>query len=291
MKLNVLSRILGSFPSLGYALIYLLLIPVFAGIYYSLPTNYFYHSTIQYEYQTEQTFERSKNELFKIIKDDFKKVPCIECEESDAFIYKWSVEGWTIEAGKLDNFKLEDNQCSFDLFVFAGPTTSEQKKISAKQKRLYSDVEAFPLHVTFSLDEEVSNNSTQGVKFDVDFQTKKKELNDIFLQFKIEKAIFPKSNGDMDIELSKQTLKDMKNYISGKQGYGSAVDGNFARMIYLSAVTITTLGFGDIVPLTSEARILISIESVLGVVVIGLFLNSLSYERSKIEELRLKNKC
>jgi hypothetical protein len=48
------------------------------------------------------------------------------------------------------------------------------------------------------------------------------------------------------------------------------------RMLYLSAVTITTLGFGDITPITGTARALIGSEAVLGIVVIGVFLATLA---------------
>lgn len=47
-------------------------------------------------------------------------------------------------------------------------------------------------------------------------------------------------------------------------------------MFYMSATTITTAGFGDIVPLTNKARMLVTSESILGVVLVGLFLNALA---------------
>ncbi len=43
------------------------------------------------------------------------------------------------------------------------------------------------------------------------------------------------------------------------------------RFLYFSVVTITTLGFGDIVPVTSRARTIVALESFLGVVLMGLF--------------------
>jgi voltage-gated potassium channel Kch len=45
------------------------------------------------------------------------------------------------------------------------------------------------------------------------------------------------------------------------------------KSIYFSVVTITTLGFGDIYPVNDIARILTAIESVIGIVIIGFFLN------------------
>ena len=48
-------------------------------------------------------------------------------------------------------------------------------------------------------------------------------------------------------------------------------------MFYLSAIAITTLGYGEIVPITTMSRIMVSLESILGIILIGLFLNALAY--------------
>jgi voltage-gated potassium channel Kch len=53
---------------------------------------------------------------------------------------------------------------------------------------------------------------------------------------------------------------------------------SYSRMLYFSAVTITTLGYGDIVPVTSTARGIVTIEIILGPLLFGLFLNSLVKE-------------
>jgi hypothetical protein len=49
------------------------------------------------------------------------------------------------------------------------------------------------------------------------------------------------------------------------------------QSIYFSAVTITTLGYGDITPQTDIARSLAAIESVFGIILIGLFLNAVAH--------------
>jgi hypothetical protein len=74
-------------------------------------------------------------------------------------------------------------------------------------------------------------------------------------------------------------LSAMSHFINGDSGFTSDVSDNFQRMLYFSAVTITTLGFGDIVPITTAARRLVTCEAVFGVVMIGLFLNSLTRKR------------
>lgn len=57
--------------------------------------------------------------------------------------------------------------------------------------------------------------------------------------------------------------------------------GFYLRMTYFSATTITTLGFGDITPVTSAARASVGVEAIFGVVLIGLFLNSVANKWGK----------
>jgi hypothetical protein len=59
-------------------------------------------------------------------------------------------------------------------------------------------------------------------------------------------------------------------------GFPSKSVGSFWRMFYFSAITITTVGFGDIVPITDGARFWVATEAILGIILIGLFLNSLA---------------
>jgi hypothetical protein len=52
-------------------------------------------------------------------------------------------------------------------------------------------------------------------------------------------------------------------------------------MMYFSAVVITTLGLGDIIPMTTLARTLVAVETVTGIVLAGFFLNALAYRATK----------
>jgi hypothetical protein len=62
-------------------------------------------------------------------------------------------------------------------------------------------------------------------------------------------------------------------------GQPSRKNGLIIRSLYLSVVTTTTLGYGDIVPLTSLARLLVAIQTILGVVITAVFLNALLNRR------------
>ena len=63
----------------------------------------------------------------------------------------------------------------------------------------------------------------------------------------------------------------------GWKGNPSALTGFFGRMLYFSATTITTVGFGDILPLSATARALAGLEAIAGWLVAGLFLNAIAW--------------
>lgn len=55
--------------------------------------------------------------------------------------------------------------------------------------------------------------------------------------------------------------------------------------LYFSFTSITTTGFGDIVPVTPEARMYVGLEILFGVIAMGMFLNALGSRRSNSEIL------
>jgi hypothetical protein len=88
-------------------------------------------------------------------------------------------------------------------------------------------------------------------------------------------------NGTGSIVLSDAASRELKALDNMQQGR-AAPDWleTFWRMMYFSATTITTSGFGDIVPVTGGARLLVGLEAVLGVIIIGFFLNAVAREMS-----------
>ena len=52
---------------------------------------------------------------------------------------------------------------------------------------------------------------------------------------------------------------------------------SFFDSLYFSVVTITTLGYGDISPARNLGKFLIGIEAISGILILGLYLNSLSH--------------
>jgi hypothetical protein len=78
------------------------------------------------------------------------------------------------------------------------------------------------------------------------------------------------------IQLSSHDYRTLKAVVAAQEGYVGALPDQYLRMLYFSAVTETTLGFGDITPINTLTRSVVTGQAVLGVVVIGLFLNALS---------------
>lgn len=63
----------------------------------------------------------------------------------------------------------------------------------------------------------------------------------------------------------------------------------FISSLYFSVITITTLGYGDITPIGHISQILTASESILGITLIGLFLNSLSHQHGlEVQEFEKK---
>lgn len=65
---------------------------------------------------------------------------------------------------------------------------------------------------------------------------------------------------------------------------------NILNSLYFSTITITTLGFGDIYPIEAASKILVTSESILGVLFIGLFLNAIAFRKSEMDAAEEKKK-
>lgn len=78
------------------------------------------------------------------------------------------------------------------------------------------------------------------------------------------------------VELSDAQRHDLFAILNVERGFPAYAGGLFWRMLYFSAITITTVGYGDIVPLTSWGRGLAALEATLGIVLLGLLVSRLT---------------
>lgn len=273
-KLINLSRQLGKIPSLGYAIIYLLLIPIFATVYYFLP-NQFYHSTVQYEYSVSSEAKYIRQALYNEITDNLKQV------SNDKNIV---ISGWELKPNLLyiHSLKATDDVVSFRISFIL-----EKNSLNNREELLFDPLVKFPSYTRFD-----STDSSETNLFDWKFLTIE-ELEptsyDAPSKEQMVAALFPNNGSQFAanvhfIKIKPKLSVQIQAFASGTQGFPSGISGNYVRMFYLSASTITTLGYGDITPITTLSRLLVSIESICGIVLIGLFLNALSFERANKNE-------
>jgi hypothetical protein len=89
------------------------------------------------------------------------------------------------------------------------------------------------------------------------------------------------ANDEGYVVLPDALVADLRAWAEAKRGFPSRTSGSYSRMLYLSAVTITTVGLGDILPISNRARLAVAAEAVMGVVLIGLFLNALAAKMAR----------
>ncbi len=82
------------------------------------------------------------------------------------------------------------------------------------------------------------------------------------------------------LELTEDDFQRIKAFQGGVNGFPNRVPGGYGRMLYLSTVTVTTVGYGDVVPLTWQTRLLTGVEATLGIILLGLFVSSMVANRN-----------
>jgi len=73
----------------------------------------------------------------------------------------------------------------------------------------------------------------------------------------------------------------LERLFRGAAGDATAVSGVYGRMFYFSAMVQTTVGFGDIVPMTMLMRLLVALQAMLGIAFVGLFLNAVAFRAAR----------
>lgn len=85
---------------------------------------------------------------------------------------------------------------------------------------------------------------------------------------------FPPGYDDFELLIPAALQHRLTEFRYASSGYPTVGKGGFPRMLYFSIVTITTLGYGDIVPMSNRARGAVAAESLSGIAVMGLFINA-----------------
>ena len=78
------------------------------------------------------------------------------------------------------------------------------------------------------------------------------------------------------LSISLDLYIEILNFGKAYLGFPSEIRNHYPRMLYFSASLATSNGLGDIVPITNGARLLVTVESIVMLILIALFLSSLA---------------
>jgi hypothetical protein len=271
INLNASLTSLSNVHPIKFIMIYLLAIPVFGALYTFATPQGFYAPYARYEPYAV----KDRNEITAIIVSALRR-SFEERSDQNFIIDKWKIDPKSV---RVADVKSTD-----------GSHLSFMVKLSADGIGEFAGAKSvgWPLVVTVSERPDIftlfSDRDTFYRSPEIDFTKhaspiKKLESEKLFLLVfgQSEKYVGAKSPS---LAFNIQEEEKFEKYLRGIKGDASAISGHFWRMIYLSSVVITTLGLGDIIPITASARVLVAFESVMGVVFVGLFLNALATKAS-----------
>lgn len=300
---------------LKYAIIYLWLIVLFGLIYSVLPPGDFYYANsnrdlmatadpVSGDITVREDTMRIGRELEHEIVEAFLKEnkagqKSIRTFQKEHVGDEALVDEWTIDADAIKVLFLKGTNkgrggvdISFSLDVRLTHKTSE----AAQTRRVY----ILPT-VTFDASEVAVELAAEGssepkISKSVGVELPESPYWDKQSDFKIVEALFPTHSAQSELATGPRTSSSLPKPImpvstrlnasililgKGILGEPTSLPGNFQRMLYFSAATITPVGTIDISPLTTRSRVLVLTERVMGIILIGLFLNALVAEPRK----------
>jgi hypothetical protein len=249
-----------------WATLYLLWIPLYALLYEcGLPEKSFFHATLQHEPEVQ---ERARSVLKQLWESYSTSGPSDtgECQSLSPAVH--SVD--------LDSLRIDGDDVSFFAAFYLAAARKESYQVTARVH--------FSLERNFDLPYRLPPGKGRGtvpkeVRLDgIEANPWGKPIDPAL----ITRCLFPSAYADklprnVALLLIPVPLDEQIHDLAGDlRGIPRRESGAIWRMLYLSASTITTAGFGDIVPVTTSARLLVTSEAIFGVVFIGMFLNALA---------------
>ena len=255
-----------------YALTYVLAIPLWAGLY-MLISGDFYHSTVLRESKLEELRLSIQQDLLKVVERVY------ECPQRSGF------------ACRIKNLSVIGLRCEQGTFIFETPFARTGMMRGSRGNLMFRPV--WTLHLprleqggprVFARVDKIPNFMLD------EFKNEKNRDNDIYVaepmwgplrgtEFDPEFERYrPPKKGSIDgiLDLEDGLYEKLELYSAAREGSPATVGGiyGYLSFFYFSIVTITTLGYGDIVPMTGWARGLVSAEALFGILMAGLFLNA-----------------
>jgi hypothetical protein len=253
-----------------YAAIYALIVVLFAAAFTPMSAQ-FYHSTVAFEPTTRAFKKRVQEKLERDIKRN------ISPDSQQVAVGQWKiVTVW------VSDIELRDEWLVARTYVYGMSLSPSPGRFEASFNLRISTLGSIntPIYKP-GRDEEGHIIVTTGHPI---YYVRKADLTnlevhtDIIRELPIEVSqilpcrSYPVGVSPLCIEAAQDLDKDIEDLIHLLRGQPEPGEGAFWRMLYFSVCTITTLGFGDIVPVTPLARGLVTFEAFLGPLLLGVFL-------------------
>ncbi len=238
--------------------LYICSIVLFAAIYRILPQESFYHSTVQYE---NSSFNKDVIEITTVLTKQLSDV---------------------LLKNLPNNIKIVDFRVN-DISLTKYPNEIILKYFFSFE---YKNEAGLINGMGFN-DSLVLNLKTYLITDNKLFLLKSHENNNVFITnnvlqiFNYNSVFDSKPNGF--IEIDKKIYTKIIGLGDAYKGFPKNLSGEFFRMLYLSAGIATTMTFGDILPITSIARILIIVQNLITLVFLGLLIEAITCFIKKAE--------
>jgi Ion channel len=252
-------------------LAYLVAIFGFAALYALVFPRDFYHSYVKYEREMRDLRARTQQDLMQAIQDQLGKQPDLGNGITFQLDYGLAIGGeqdgaltGSVEIGAT--LKRGDEQQLF--------TTRLPVLLSWSGLR-HSEKPGAPRVIVENPDQLKQRVQTVYIARD----TQKQAQDESILNHEsADQTLVADALGSAleRVQLSEKQRGDLFSILNVERGFPADAEGTFLRMLYFSAITITTVGYGDIVPLTHWGRLLAACEATLGIVLLGLLVSRLT---------------
>lgn len=259
--LNRISVWLSKISFIAWVFVYLLTIISFAFLY-SFSSAKFYHNTIKYE----ESYQVLENNLSVAIQNEIK-----QSFTEKANHHTTKINGWLVRHDEImvSNIHEDNGKLLFSIWLQAINCSTA------------SHTETDSIFVQYTLRRDAILNGEKFMIGDkIYFPINFSPVPDSFVDIpNIEDLNFSSLFTGNTIPIpslcvASATELEINNFMIASGGFPTNAPNKFGIMLYLSAVTITTLGYGDIVPINDIARLMVGLEATLGILLLGLILNS-----------------
>jgi hypothetical protein len=266
--LTRLPGVIAAVHPLVYILIYLLLIPVFACLYYLMPAGSFYAPYAHLEPTTTSDLSRIGNIISGAL---HRSVGTKDIEVEGWKLIRFGIFGSRSADGSLVTFNILGTFEKPDATVGGGGKTQPMGILLPCQ---------LPAIGSILIGPRPDNTADIMRPILLDVSTYPPDFQKVQTEFfnKIFEMPYPPTGGGLI--LTREEDSELAQLLNGLQGDPIALSNALPRMLYFSAIVTTTVGFGDIVPMTTMARLFVAIQAVLGISVAGLFLTAIAFRAS-----------